>query len=272
MVTQIGDKTNPIRQNNLMEAVIDELLETRFNKIEHVSSTGSTNSDLVARAPTLPDGFLLVSDYQTDGRGRKGRKWDAPPGRNLIFSVLLRPKWSSERHQLVTPALALATVEVLEKLGLRTSVKWPNDVMIGVDNYKKVAGILAEYVQQENPVLIVGMGLNVGWPQQKDSAPPNSTSLIACGVEKDRSELLIEILKNFEERLIEISSEKGDATFRQAYMAKSSIIGNQVKVEHINGDTVGKAVDIKKDGSLIIENENGTTSITEGDVIHLRKL
>ena len=63
MVTQIGDKTNPIRQNNLMEAVIDELLETRFNKIEHVSSTGSTNSDLVARAPTLPDGFLLVSDY-----------------------------------------------------------------------------------------------------------------------------------------------------------------------------------------------------------------
>ena len=60
-----------------MEAVIDELFETRFNKIEHVSTTGSTNADLVARASTLPDGFLLVSDYQTDGRGRKGRKWDA---------------------------------------------------------------------------------------------------------------------------------------------------------------------------------------------------
>ena len=272
MVTQIGDKTNPIRQNNLMEAVIDQLLETRFNKIEHVSKTGSTNSDLVAGAEKLPDGFLLVSDYQTDGRGRKGRKWDAPPNKNLIFSVLLHPKWSSERHQLVTPALALATVEVLENLGLRASVKWPNDVMIEFGNHKKVAGILAEYVHQENPVLVVGMGLNVGWPQKKDSAPPNSTSLAACGIEKERPELLVDILKNFEERLIEISSEKGNFTFRQALVAKSSTIGDQVKIEHINGDIIGTAVDIEKDGSLTVENEEGITSITEGDVIHLRKL
>ena len=272
MVTQIGDKTNPMRQNNLMEAVIDELLETRFNKIEHVSKTGSTNSDLVARASTLPDGFLLVSDYQTDGRGRKDRKWDSPPGRILIFSVLLHTKWSPERHQLVTPALALATVEVLENFGLRASVKWPNDVMIELGGHKKIAGILAEYVHQENPVLVVGMGLNVGWPTQKDSAPPNSTSLVACGIEKERSDLLIEILKNFEERLIEISSEKGNDTFRQAHIAKSSTIGDQVKVEHINGDILGKAVDIEKEGLLVIENEHGTTSITEGDVIHLRKM
>ena len=220
----------------------------------------------------MPDGFLLISDYQTDGRGRKDRKWDAPPGRNLIFSVLLHPKWPSERHQLVTPALALATVEVLENFGLRASVKWPNDVMIELGGHKKIAGILAEYVHQENPVLVVGMGLNVGWPHQKDSAPPNSTSLTACGIEKDRSELLIEILKNFEERLIEISSENGDRTFRQAYIAKSSTIGNQVKVEHVKGDTIGKVIDIEKDGSLIIENEDGITSITEGDVIHLRKM
>ena len=272
MVTQIGDKTNPIRQNNLMERIIDELLETRFNKIEYVSKTGSTNSDLVARAPTLPDGFLLVSDYQTDGRGRKGRKWDAPPARNLIFSVFLHPKWPSERHQLITPALALATVEVIESLGLSASVKWPNDVMIGLDNHMKIAGILAEYIQQKNPALVVGMGLNVGWPQSNDSAPPNSTSLIACGIEKDRSELLVEILKNFEERLSEISSEKGNVTFRQAHIAKSSIIGNHVKVERINGDIIGKAVDIEKDGSLVIENKDSTISITEGDVVHLRKL
>ena len=272
MVTQIGDKTNPIRQNNLMEAVIDQLLETRFNKIEHVSKTGSTNSDLVAGAEKLPDGFLLVSDYQTDGRGRKGRKWDAPPNKNLIFSVLLHPKWSSERHQLVTPALALATVEVLENLGLRASVKWPNDVMIEFGNHKKVAGILAEYVQQEKPVLVVGMGLNIEWPLQEDSAPPDSISLKARGIEKDRWEMLIEILKNFEKKLLEVSSEKESTAFRQEYIARSSTIGNQVKVEKIDGDITGKAIDLGEDGSLIIENEQGTTSITAGDVIHLRRL
>ena len=250
----------------------NELSETRFNKIKHILETGSTNSDLILKASELPDGFLLITDYQLDGRGRKGRKWDAPPSRNLIFSVLLHPKWLPERHQLITPALALSTVEVLESFGLSASVKWPNDVMIALDDHKKIAGILAEYIQQENPVLVVGMGLNVGWPTRKDSAPPNSTSLRACGIEKDRFDLLVEILKNFEKRLIEISSENGDRTFRQAYIAKSSTIGNQVKVEHVKGDTIGKVIDIEKDGSLIIENEDGTTSITEGDVIHLRKM
>ena len=272
MVTQIGDKTNAMRQNNLMEAILGELSQTRFNKIEHISKTGSTNTDLVSKASELADGFILVSDHQTDGRGRLGRHWETPPSKNLLFSVLLHPNWPMERHQLVTPALALATVEILERLGLRATIKWPNDVMVEREGEKKIAGILAEYVQQENPVLVVGMGLNVEWPQKEDSAPPNSTSLKACGIEKDRSELLIEILKNFDKRLDEISSEKGSTTFRQAYTAKSSTIGNQVKVKKSEGDITGKAVGVEEDGSLIIENENGTISITAGDVIHLRKL
>ena len=187
-----------MRQNNLMEAILSELLETRFNKIEHISETGSTSSDLVSKASELPDGSILVSDHQTGGRGRLGRHWEAPPSKNLLFSVLLHPKWPTERNQLVTPALAIATVEVLEHLGLRATVKWPNDVMVEREGEDKIAGILAEYVQQNPPVLVVGMGLNIEWPQQEDPAPPNSTSLKACGIEKDRWGVLIEILKNFE--------------------------------------------------------------------------
>jgi len=272
MVTQIGDKTNAMRQNNLMEAILGQLSETRFNKIEHISDTGSTNTDLVSKASELPDGFVLVSDHQTGGRGRLGRHWEAPPSKNLLFSVLLHPNWEIERHQLATPALALSTVEVLENLGLTATVKWPNDVMVEIEGEKKIAGILAEYVHQENPVLVVGMGLNIEWPQQEDTAPPNSTSLKACGVEKDRWEMLIAILKNFDKRLDEISLEKGTTTFRQAYVFKSSTVGNHVKVEKSDGDIVGKAIGVEEDGSLIIENENGTTSITAGDVIHLRKM
>ena len=254
-----------------MEAILGELSATRFNKIEHVSEIGSTNSDLVLKASELPDGFILISDHQTDGRGRFGRQWVAPPFKNLLFSVLLHPNWQMERNQLVTPALALATVEVLESLGFRATVKWPNDVVVEREGEKKIAGILAEYVQQEKPALVVGMGLNIEWPQEEDSAPPNSTSLKACEIEKDRWEMLVEILKNFEKRLVEISSEKGSITFRQAYIARSSTIGNQVKVEKSDGKIVGVAIDVEEDGSLVIENENGITLITAGDVIHLRK-
>jgi len=261
-----------MRQNNLMETILNELSETRFNKIKHISKTGSTNSDLVSKASELPNGFILVADYQTKGRGRLERNWEAPPSKNLLFSVLLHPNWEMERNQLVTPALALSTVEVLEHLGLRANVKWPNDVMVESESDKKVAGILAEYVQQEKPALVVGMGLNIKWPQQEDLAPPNSISLNACGIEKDRWEMLIEILKNFEKRLLEISSKKGPIAFRHAYVARSSTIGYQVKVAKSDGDVMGKAIDVEEDGSLIIENEYGTTSITAGDVIHLKKL
>jgi len=144
--------------------------------------------------------------------------------------------------------------------------------MIERESDKKIAGILAEYVQKEKPVLVVGMGLNIEWPLQEDLAPPDSISLKACGIQKDRWEILIEILKNFEKRLVEIASEKGTSTFRQAYTAKSSTISNQVRVEKSDGYITGKAIDVGEDGSLIVENENGTTSITAGDVIHLRKL
>jgi len=272
MVTQIGDKTNAMRQNNLMEAIITELSQTRFNKIEHISETVSTNSDLVSKGSELSDGFILVSDHQTGGRGRLGRQWEAPPSKNLLFSVLLNPNWKMERHQLVTPALALSTVEVLEDLGLKATVKWPNDVMVERESEKKIAGILAEYVQKEKPFLVVGMGLNIEWPLQEDLAPPDSISLKACGIQKDRWEMLIEILENFEKRLVEIASEKGTTTFRKAYISKSSTLENEVKVEKSDGDIIGTAVDVEEDGSLIIENEHGTTSITAGDVIHLRKL
>jgi len=255
-----------------MEALIDQLSETRFNKIEHVSEIGSTNSDLASKASTLPDGFTLIADHQTAGRGRMGRNWEAPPSANLLFSVLLHPKWSEERHQLVTPALALATVEMLQPLGMKASIKWPNDVVVQREKSKKIAGILAEYVQKENPVLVVGMGLNIGWPKSEDSGPPDSTSLSACGIVKDRWKLLGEILKNFEKRLVEITVEKEVSGFIEDYCSKSSTIGHKVRVDKADGDIIGRAVGIEKDGSLIIENENGATSFSAGDVTHLRKL
>ena len=255
-----------------MEAIIEELSETRFNKIEWVSKTGSTNSDLVSRALTLPDGFLLVADYQTDGRGRMGRNWESPSLKNLLFSVLLHPHWPQKRHHLITPALALATVEMLQQIGLQANIKWPNDVIIEKERSKKIAGILAEYVEHENPVLVVGMGLNIGWPKKEDKAPLEATSLNDCGIGKDRWEILIEILKNFEEKLVQISSEKGAYTLIEDYSAKSSTIGHQVKVDKSGDEIIGKAIGIGKDGSLIIENENGTISLLVGDVTHLREL
>jgi BirA family biotin operon repressor/biotin-[acetyl-CoA-carboxylase] ligase len=152
-----GDDTDPVASWGTA------LRHTRFGPFEMVGTTGSTNDDLVARAAgPAGDGLVLATDHQTAGRGRLDRRWDAPEGTNLTFSTLLRPDWLDEpragpdRRGLVTSALAVSVVEVLMAMGL--------------DAAGKVAGILAELVTGERPAIVVGLGLNVGWP------PPHSAN------------------------------------------------------------------------------------------------
>ncbi|MCP4919923.1 MAG: hypothetical protein GY913_23720, partial [Proteobacteria bacterium] len=114
----------------------DAGVPSRF-RIEMVAETGSTNADLVARAAAgEQDGLVLRTDHQTAGRGRLDRRWDAPPGTNLLFSVLLRPDWPVERFTLVTSGLAVSLVDALGSLfetqavDVEAMVKWPNDVLL----------------------------------------------------------------------------------------------------------------------------------------------
>ena len=255
-----------------MEIILDELSATRFNKIEHVSETGSTNLDLISSASNTLDGSVLVADYQSDGRGRLGRNWEAPKAQNLLFSVLLHQKWDPSRNQLITTALALSTIKVLEKLGLQAKIKWPNDVMVERQKLCKIGGILAEYVHQKDPILVVGMGLNVGWPNKEGSGPPEATSLKACGIEKNRWELLVEVLKNFESYLIELDKKEGDSYLRDEHLSRSATIGQRVRAEKKDEMIIGKAVDIEEDGSLVIENQDGLISVKTGEVNLLRSI
>ncbi|MEO5842602.1 MAG: biotin--[acetyl-CoA-carboxylase] ligase, partial [Acidimicrobiales bacterium] len=141
----------------------------RFATIEWVAETGSTNSDLVARATQRPPHELvLVTDHQTAGRGRLARQWLAPPGQNLLFSVLARPSGPSDRWSLATSAMAIAVAEVATAAGLTgVGIRWPNDVIVdGGRAPGKLAGVLAELVVSAGvpAAIVVGVGLNVAWP------------------------------------------------------------------------------------------------------------
>ncbi len=128
----------------------------------------STNLSLKeAMAPrgagALPAGALMVTDEQTGGRGRLGRTWSSEAGKDLTFSVLLRPSLAPAQAHLLSLAAALAVAEVLETLpGLegRVAVKWPNDVLLGDE---KVCGILLEGSMDVDRLhwAVAGIGLNV---------------------------------------------------------------------------------------------------------------
>ena len=276
--------------------------------------TGSTNADLVsgagvgagdsAGAGDLPDGSVLVTDHQTAGRGRLDRRWDAPPGANLLFSVLLRPTWDPDRHPLATATLAVATVEALGTHGVQAAVKWPNDVLlVGGTAPGKVAGILAELVAggpaggggssvggsggtepsaggsgggsggtfgAGSVAIVVGMGVNVGWPALSDDAPPGATSLAAAGHRVDRAELLESVLARFEARLTDLEAPDGPERLRRAHLERSATVGGEVRVDMPDGPITGTAVDLALDGSLLVDSGDGPVAFRAGDVVHLR--
>ncbi len=125
----------------------------------------STNTYLREQARQgAPDGLVAVADHQTAGRGRLDRRWESPPGANLLASVLLRPGCDPDDLHLCTGAVALAAADACaEVAGVEPALKWPNDLLVGG---AKLAGVLAEaeFAGGALAAVVVGIGLNVAWP------------------------------------------------------------------------------------------------------------
>lgn len=274
MVTRMAAETHPLLAEGPPEGWEARLLLTRFRCLEHVETIGSTNTDLAVRACDVFDGTVLVADHQTAGRGRLGRKWDAPPGTNLLVSMLVRPEWPSENHPLVTAALAVATIDALAGIGLSAAVKWPNDLVVeGGPAPGKLAGILAEYVSGPPPAVVVGLGLNLTWPVRDDDSPLGATSIRACGHKVDRWDMLAVILAGFDTCLEDLAKVGGSKRLRSEQVARSATLGRRVRAETPSGPVEGTAVDITNDGSLLIRPDGQASQsvpVTVGDVTHLR--
>lgn len=130
--------------------------------IEYFSQVASTNDIAIARGKTgAAEGTLIIAEHQTAGRGRYGRSWEAPSGKCLLVSVVLRHRLL--RDQIALPNLigAIAIAEAIRAShGLDAQIKVPNDVRI---EKKKVAGVLTElaYDQEHQPFFVLGFGVNV---------------------------------------------------------------------------------------------------------------
>lgn len=213
----------------------------------HVTSTGSTNTDLIERAELLPDRTVLFADHQTAGRGRLDRRWEAPPGANLLVSMLFRdvPRDPGE----LTRRVGLAVVAVADAAGMSgAGLKWPNDVIV---DGAKLAGILA----QRSPAgpVVVGLGLNVGW------APEGAARL---GDDRRPGEVLAEVLAALEAQPADI-----DAVYRERLVT----LGMRVRVERPADTITGTAIDVEADGRLVVIDECAITHrLDVGDVVHLR--
>ena len=147
---------------------------------ETYKSVDSTNSVAMDWAALLvPEGSVVVADYQEQGRGRRGKHWFSDPGCNLLFSVILRPKMAPRDLGLITMAASLAVVDVLKSVvePAPVSIKAPNDILI---NGKKCCGMLLESAipGMSSPTVVLGVGLNVNQARFPDDIAEQATSLL----------------------------------------------------------------------------------------------
>jgi len=208
---------------------------------------------------SLPEGAIVVADHQTAGRGRLGRSWDAPPGKALLVSILLKPP--PERH---APELSLvagvAVADTVERsTGLAVQLKWPNDVML---RRRKVAGLLAE---AHDGAVVLGIGLNVN--QSRDELPPSAGSLLTLtGREWRRDQLLDSLLADLERTYAAWRSGGLDAVY-EGLAPRDFLRGRRVSV---NG-TSGVATKIDRQGRLEIEVGHGdVVAVESGEVVYER--
>ena len=144
------------------------------------------------------EGAVVAADEQTEGRGRLGRRWDAPAGTSLLFSLLLRPAVETARWPELSVVAGRAVAEAIADVtGLVPTVKHPNDVLV---DGRKVAGVLAEASEGR---VVLGVGVNVS--QRSDELPtevrmPPTSLELETGSTVDRCELLVQILHRMEVR------------------------------------------------------------------------
>ena len=226
-----------------------------FELLVWLRETDSTQKRL--REGDFPCGTVFVADIQKEGKGRKGRRWESQEG-GLYFSFVLCGEDFSKPFQIPL-VVGLAVSDYLDSLGIRTAVKWPNDVYA---KGKKISGILAERTKNR---IIVGIGLNVNQRSFSTDLEGRATSLyLTTGKSWDRRNILLGILEKLEEYL-ENYRREGFGKFRERIEDKLLFKGEEVVVLS-EKPTAGILEGLDEEGFLILRIPEGPVKITVGDV------
>ena len=205
-----------------------------------------------------PEWTVAVAEYQSAGRGRLGRRWEAPPGTAIHCSVALRPP-AERPPQELTLAGALAAADAIElATDLFVQVKWPNDVML---NRRKVSGVLGEL---RDGTVVLGIGINVN--QTRDQLPPDARQPAGSlrtitGREHDRAAILSDLLARLEHHY-DAWRESGLDALYPDIGARDFLRGRRVSVDGLDGTAVG----IDRSGRLELDVGGERRFVESGEV------
>ncbi|OIO39254.1 MAG: biotin--[acetyl-CoA-carboxylase] ligase [Candidatus Omnitrophica bacterium CG1_02_49_16] len=252
----------------------DELsadLGTRFIGKEIVSydELDSTNDTAFSLGENgSKEGTIVFTEFQKKGRGRLGRSWESPKGKNLILSVLLRPRMLPQDISKLTLACAVSVIKAVKKMtGKTLGIKWPNDIYY---ENKKVGGILTEMSAESDRInfIVVGIGINLN--SEQSQLPPGSISLKEItGSFVNRVLFGQELLRELETDYLRLKNNQFEELVKD-WETYSVTSGHRVIATLFGRKIEGQAIGIDKEGALWIRQDNGFQErIVAGDVEHL---
>lgn len=236
------------------------------SEIEIFEVIDSTNTQLLAKAQeTNPATRLYLAEFQSGGRGRRGRTWLSPYARNLSMSLGQRTEKQLNQLGGLSLVIGLALIDALHALGVSNAgLKWPNDVLV---NGEKISGVLVELAAlEQGAYVVIGMGVNVQLTDAERALIGQPvTDLRSCGVQQNRTELVITFIQHVLQSL-EQFERQGFEPFIERFNQQHVFHGKDCRI--LQGDSTfeGKVTGVGSEGELILATSAGERRFHGGEV------
>lgn len=256
--------------NLLTPLEIDSALhtETFGRHVVYLESTQSTNEEAkkIAREGA-EEGTIVVAEEQITGHGRLARGFYSPFAKGIWFSLILRPKFFPMEASKCTLLAAVGVCRGIRRMGLADAgIKWPNDILV---HGKKLVGILTlmSASMEKIDYIIMGIGINTGIKKNEfpEDFREGATSFLNEGINVSRKDLLAAILGELEKEY-SIAQNEGFDKVLDDWRALSVTLGQEVRVIFGDDSYTGKAVDIDRDGCLLVNTRSEVKRVIAGDV------
>jgi BirA family transcriptional regulator, biotin operon repressor / biotin---[acetyl-CoA-carboxylase] ligase len=262
------DEPDKLSVEQLTAGMTSQLFGKPLKLLDKTTSTQEDARQLAEEGTA--EGTLVISEEQTGGRGRMGRKFHSPRGKGIWMSLVLRPKQPLHLTQQLTLLTGVAVCRAITKCaGVQTDIKWPNDILF---QGKKVCGILLESATEDERVryCIAGIGISANlkesdFPEELRSV---ATSIrMAGGATVNRTELIQAIMAEMEV-LYELYNEQGFEPIASLWEALSGTVGREVQVQTARERFSGIATGLNRDGALLVRNQDDELiPVYSGDIL-----
>lgn len=265
---RLADSFEPL-DRQAIQAQLGESVRRRVATLEVLPAVDSTSDHLKRSGASLPaEAFgVCLAEWQSAGRGRRGRRWISPYGANLYLSLAAKVSEATLGAGGLSLAVAIAVAEALQECGLEDAgLKWPNDI---VYQGRKLAGILLDLSGESGGPyrIVIGVGINLKIPASAacDIDQPWA-DLSQSGVDVNRSELAALIITSLV-RTLDLFNQHGLRAFIKDWERLDLVSGRDVELYHEHESMItGVARGIDSRGALLIEHDGITRSYHAGEV------